>query len=198
MFDRYRYDLLLLAWRRARLLRFELRKTEGRMSRCVHFHLNREKGLLLYFVSTCLAAFQIPTKRGDMIFTNRWMVALIAGLLPWTAGAQTAPATADAAKPAAVAPDAYPARPQKMPMTSQWTSTFYGFIEFDMEHDSNQLTAEGIGANPTVPRPSTVTGSNGRTSFTGRNSRFGYKIGAPEYDSMKASAVIEADFEALL
>ncbi len=59
--------------------------------------------------------------------------------------------------------------------------------------DSTQSFSENVG-NQSIARPNTVAGDNPRTQFTARNSRLGFKIAAPEWDSVKASAVIELDF----
>jgi hypothetical protein len=82
------------------------------------------------------------------------------------------------------------------PLTFQnagWSASIYGFSELDVMTDSTQSFSENVG-NQNIARPNTVAGDNPRTQFTARNSRLGFKIGAPEWDSIKASAVIEMDF----
>ncbi|HEY1533732.1 MAG TPA: hypothetical protein VGF76_06925, partial [Polyangiaceae bacterium] len=139
------------------------------------------------------------------------------------AAAPAAPAAADdadedsddanAAKPAAEAPKkpveaAAPtpapvvvsaektAEPARSPLSfgsAGWSGSIYGFSELDVMSDSTQSFSENVG-NQNIARPNTVAGDNPRTQFTARNSRLGFKIAAPEWDSVKASAVIELDF----
>ncbi|HTA87959.1 MAG TPA: hypothetical protein VK745_00235 [Polyangiaceae bacterium] len=74
-----------------------------------------------------------------------------------------------------------------------WTAAIYGFAELDIMADSSQSFIEGSLSN-TLARPNTVAGDNPRVQFTARNSRLGFKIGAPDWNSIKTSAVVEMDF----
>jgi hypothetical protein len=61
--------------------------------------------------------------------------------------------------------------------------------------DSTQSFNETAG-NTAIARPGTYkgAGSHNRVQFSARNSRLGFGLAAPEYQGMKASAVIEGDF----
>lgn len=98
-----------------------------------------------------------------------------------------APVQAEAAKPAA--------KPAAPAVTNKWNASLYGFIELDTIHDSTQ-SFNDLAGNGAVARPKAYggTGSHERVIFSPRNSRFGLKVGAPEYEGMKASAVLESDF----
>ena len=137
-----------------------------------------------------------------MTVRDRMRLALLAAaLLPCLARAQATNPPADAAaQPAAPAAEPAPApapppKPAKPPVTSSFATTFYGFVEFDISYDTTQSYQEGIGSNPSTARPETAQSKHGRTIFTGRNSRFGFRIAAPEYNGIKVTGVIEADFE---
>jgi hypothetical protein len=79
-------------------------------------------------------------------------------------------------------------------MKGKWNPTFYGFLSFDMVHDSTQSFSGGSPGYLAIPKPGTWGAGHGRTVFDPRGSRFGFKLAAPEMDGMKATAVIEADF----
>ncbi|HEY4105990.1 MAG TPA: hypothetical protein VGM44_18945 [Polyangiaceae bacterium] len=105
-------------------------------------------------------------------------------------------AASKAAPPPAaeVAPVAPPN--DELPLTlhsNGWSASIYGFAELDIMDDSSQSFIEGS-LNNTLARPNTVAGDNPRVQFTARNSRLGFKIGAPEWNGIKASAVVELDF----
>jgi hypothetical protein len=100
----------------------------------------------------------------------------------------------EAPPPAEVAP-ATPPNPES-PLTFRsdgWSASIYGFAELDIMGDSSQSFIEGSLSN-TLARPNTVAGDNPRVQMTARNSRLGFKIGAPEWNSIKTSAVVEMDF----
>jgi hypothetical protein len=112
--------------------------------------------------------------------------------------AQSAQKPVEAAPtPAPVAVSAEPSpAPAPSPLTFQnagWSASIYGFSELDVMSDSTQSFSENSG-NQSIARPNTVAGDNPRTQFTARNSRLGFKIAAPEWGSVKASAVVEMDF----
>ncbi len=106
-----------------------------------------------------------------------------------------APAAAPTPAPVAVSAETTPA-PAESPLTFRnqgWSVGMYGFVELDVMSDSTQSFAENVG-NSNIARPNTVAGDNPRNQFSARNSRLGFKLEAPEWDSVKASAVIELDF----
>jgi hypothetical protein len=79
----------------------------------------------------------------------------------------------------------------------KWQTTLYGFVEFDAIHDSTQPGLTSINdsqGNAALTRPGTYQAGNGQTLFGARNSRIGFKLGAPETDGIKTSAVLEMDF----
>jgi hypothetical protein len=73
------------------------------------------------------------------------------------------------------------------------SASLYGFVEFDMMHDSTQSFTEAI-VNNTMARPATLQGDNPRTQFTARDSRVGVSLVPPLYGRVRTSAVVEADF----
>jgi hypothetical protein len=108
--------------------------------------------------------------------------------------AKTAQAVAAPPPPAEVAPVTPPSPESSLTFRSEgWTAAIYGFAELDIMSDSSQSFVEGS-LNNTLARPNTVAGDNPRVQFTARNSRLGFKIGAPEWNSIKTSAVVEMDF----
>ncbi len=61
----------------------------------------------------------------------------------------------------------------------KWSPVIYGFIELDALRDSTQSFQEPAG-NGIIQRTETFAGSHGRTMFGVRNSRFGFKLTAPD------------------
>ncbi|HXI56565.1 MAG TPA: hypothetical protein VNO55_10940 [Polyangia bacterium] len=130
-------------------------------------------------------------------------LAAVPVLLVTTVARAQAPATPPAAdaSPTATTTTPEPEPPAKpaAPPTStpgavnKFALSVYGFAELDAWYDTTQGAGEGLG-NAILPRPGTVTGENGRYVWSARNSRFGFRITAPEWEGMKASAVLEADF----
>ncbi len=76
---------------------------------------------------------------------------------------------------------------------SDWKVTLNGFIDSDFSKDSTRSLGEIIGNTP-VARSGTFAGDNGRMQFSGRNSRLGFSVYAPEQDGWKAKGVFEFDF----
>ena len=76
---------------------------------------------------------------------------------------------------------------------SKWSTALYGFAEADVIYDSTESFNDGAGAG-LVQRAGTYAGNNGRLQFSPRNSRFGFRVKAPEYHDMRASALMEFDF----
>ncbi|HXK17858.1 MAG TPA: hypothetical protein VNG33_08650, partial [Polyangiaceae bacterium] len=74
-----------------------------------------------------------------------------------------------------------------------WQMAFSGFAELDAIADSTQSYSETT-LNNNVSRPHTIAGDNPRFQVTPKDSRFGFKVSAPEFESMKASALLEVDF----
>ena len=69
----------------------------------------------------------------------------------------------------------------------------YGFAELDSWYDNVLNANEGVG-NGIIAKPDTQAGSHGRWVWTARNSRFGFRINAPPWEDIRASANIEGDF----
>jgi hypothetical protein len=79
-------------------------------------------------------------------------------------------------------------------LDSDWKIKLGGFIEFDSITDSTRSLLEAIGNTP-VDRPGTYPGSNGRTQFSIRNSRFALSIEAPKINgTINNRAYFEFDF----
>ena len=110
-----------------------------------------------------------------------------------------APATPSAAPSgdAPIAPDVpRPAPPPKEnTMRTKWGTEFYGFVELDAILDNTQ-SLNDLQGNGSIARP----GPNGyaaahhRVQFSPRNSRLGFRLSAPEYNGIRASALLEMDF----
>lgn len=75
----------------------------------------------------------------------------------------------------------------------KFATTIYGFVETDVIHDSTEGFADSAG-NSLVPRNETFAGNNGRTQFSLRNSRLGFRVKAPEFHAVKLSGQLEMDF----
>jgi hypothetical protein len=80
-----------------------------------------------------------------------------------------------------------------LPVRSKWEATLYGFAEFDAISDSTQSFNE-VAGNNAIAKPDTYAARHGRFTFSVRDSRLGFKISAPEFHGVKASAVAEMDF----
>jgi hypothetical protein len=74
-----------------------------------------------------------------------------------------------------------------------WQMGFYGWLELDALWDSTQSFSETV-LNQTISRPNTIAGDNPRFQATPKDSRIGFKVAAPTYEGIKASAQFEADF----
>src|SRR4051812_10806853 len=104
---------------------------------------------------------------------------------PGTGQPPPPPAPAESSKPGAAAGPGE--------VTSKWSTTLYGFAEFDLMHDTTQTFSDSPG-NGLIARPTGLVYNNGRTQTTARNSRLGVRMNAPEFEGMKASGNIEMDF----
>ncbi len=78
-------------------------------------------------------------------------------------------------------------------VVGKWSTTFYGFVDADYIYDSTQSFNDAAG-NAQVARPGTYAGDNGRSMIGVRNSRIGFRLAAPEYKSIRTSAMLEMDF----
>jgi hypothetical protein len=89
-----------------------------------------------------------------------------------------------------------PAKPEApkgpVEMKGKWNPVFYGFAELDMIHDSTQSFVDAAG-NALIQRDESFPGHHGRTQFGVRNSRFGVRMSAPEWEGIKASGQVEVD-----
>lgn len=74
-----------------------------------------------------------------------------------------------------------------------WKVTLGGFVELDLFRDNTRSFAEVVGNGP-VDRPGTVAGNNGRTQFSGRNSRFAFSVLPPLQGEWKTKGYFEFDF----
>jgi predicted porin len=87
------------------------------------------------------------------------------------------------------------AAPSPGQIISKWSATIYGFAEVDIMRDSTQSFTDSPGNGLVVRHDGTaLTYNNGRTQTTARNSRFGVRLAAPEFNHMKGSGNIELDF----
>src|SRR5262249_28453160 len=75
----------------------------------------------------------------------------------------------------------------------KWNVSFYGFIQADFIWDSTQSFNESAG-NGVISRPGTYAAGHKRFTFGARHSRIGFRISAPEFHAIRASANVEADF----
>ena len=101
-----------------------------------------------------------------------------------------------APEPRPAAPAVAPAPRGPAPLRSGepgWQMGFYGWLELDALWDSTQSFNETV-LDQTIQRPNTYAGDNPRLQGTVKDSRIGFKVVAPNYGSIKASAQFEADF----
>lgn len=75
----------------------------------------------------------------------------------------------------------------------KFTTTLYGFVQADVMYNTTQSFGD-YAANLPVARPDTFAGSHGRTQFSVRDSRFGFRVAAPEGRWLRTSGVLEMDF----
>jgi hypothetical protein len=73
-----------------------------------------------------------------------------------------------------------------------WTLTVFGFAEADAMWDSTRSFNDGLNSN-VVAHIGTQAGDNPRLQSTIRNSRLGFRIEAPAFDSIRSSALLEFD-----
>lgn len=77
-----------------------------------------------------------------------------------------------------------------------WQLTMYGYAALNAMYDSTQSFGPGI-HNNLMQRPGTFAGDHDQFQMSVRDSRFGFKVGAPPAGDVKASATIEMDFNGL-
>jgi hypothetical protein len=82
---------------------------------------------------------------------------------------------------------------QSTVVMGKWATTLYGFAEADYILDSTQ-SFNDLAGNSLVAYPGSYAGEQGRTQFSIRNSRIGFRMKAPEYAGIRASAMAEMDF----
>lgn len=75
----------------------------------------------------------------------------------------------------------------------RWSTTLYGFVEADAIFDSTE-SFNDLAGNAQVARTDTYAGNHDRFMFGVRNSRVGFKLRAPEFHGVRASAMLEMDF----
>jgi len=76
----------------------------------------------------------------------------------------------------------------------RWSATLYGFVEADYIFDSTQSYSD-LAGSAQIARPGTYAAEHARNQFSIRNSRFGFRFKAPEYHSIRSSAVLEMDLQ---
>jgi hypothetical protein len=77
-----------------------------------------------------------------------------------------------------------------------WSLTLYGYAALNAMYDSTQSFGPGI-HNNLMARPGTFAGDHDQFQMSVRDSRFGFKVGAPPAGKVKASATMEMDFNGL-
>ena len=85
-----------------------------------------------------------------------------------------------------------PALPPNM-VSATFETSMYGFVEFNVIRDSTQSFNEAEG-NTAIARPGTLPGDHGRTQFSIRDSRLGFKLKGPGSERLNTSGVLEMDF----
>ncbi len=78
-------------------------------------------------------------------------------------------------------------------MLGRWSTTLYGFVEADHIFDTTE-SFNDLAGNTQVARTGTYQSNNHRFMFGVRNSRIGFRLRAPEYHHVRASAMLEMDF----
>ncbi|HVT06389.1 MAG TPA: hypothetical protein VHO67_02980, partial [Polyangia bacterium] len=86
-----------------------------------------------------------------------------------------------------------PAPSTSSPVTTKFGAQFYGFVEFDGSWDSTQSFNDLVG-NANIAKDGSYAAAHGRTIFSARNSRLGFKLKGPETQTVKTSGIVEGDF----
>src|ERR1039458_8048295 len=100
------------------------------------------------------------------------------------------PLAAPVLMPASPIPAALPSPPS---VTSKFSATLYGFVEFDSILDSTQ-SFNDLAGNGTIVHGDSYAAKHDRVTFGARNSRLGFKLKGPESETIKSSAIAEMDF----
>jgi hypothetical protein len=79
-------------------------------------------------------------------------------------------------------------------VVGKFATTIYGYAELDTIWDSTQSFSDVAGNGLVAPNAG-YAGSHSRVQFGARNSRFGIRMKAPETKWLRASGVLEMDFE---
>ncbi|MFT3837018.1 MAG: hypothetical protein QM723_08480 [Myxococcaceae bacterium] len=93
------------------------------------------------------------------------------------------------------ASSAFAADPQgtTFPLLAKFSGTLYGFAELDGIYDSTEGFTD-VAGHTMIPRADKYAGQHGRMTFSARDTRIGFKLNAPEWNGIKSSGVLEADF----
>jgi len=86
-----------------------------------------------------------------------------------------------------------PAPAVSAPVTTKFGAQFYGFVEFDGIWDSTQ-SLNDLSGNAAIARDGTAAAAHGRTMFSARNSRIGFKLKGPGTEAVHTSGIVEGDF----
>ncbi len=93
----------------------------------------------------------------------------------------------------ALPPPPPPPPAPKATVGAKFSTDIYGFVEFDSILDSTQSFNE-IAGNNIIAKKGTFAGDHSRFTYSGRNTRLGFKFKGPDSDTVRTSAVLEADF----
>jgi len=77
---------------------------------------------------------------------------------------------------------------------ARFVTTFYGYLEGDVIHDSQRVVTDGYGGHPTLNLNGTFAGDNGRTVFGSRGTRLGFRFAAPAVEGVRVRGLFEMDF----
>jgi hypothetical protein len=78
----------------------------------------------------------------------------------------------------------------------RFVTTFYGWTQGDIVHDSQRVVTDQWGGHPTLQLKNAANGAgvNGRTVMGARGTRFGFRMAAPVSSGVKVSGNVEMDF----
>ena len=79
-------------------------------------------------------------------------------------------------------------------IVGRFVTTFYGYLEGDVIHDSQRVVTDGYGGHPTLNLNGTFAGDNGRTVFSSRGTRLGFRFAAPAVEGIRVRGLFEMDF----
>src|SRR5712671_5613974 len=79
-------------------------------------------------------------------------------------------------------------------VVGRFVTTLYGYLEGDAIHDSQRSVLDGYTGHPILALNGTVQGDNGRTVFSSRGTRLGFRFAAPEIAGVRARGNFEMDF----